>query len=106
MSAATAKKVVQATLFSKRRSPARIQKYREARAIMAVAACHRGDNAPSYYQIAKQLGLSRDAALFADEIFLDVRGATSLSKKADWCAADEDSAIERVQNYLDIEANG
>lgn len=60
---------------------------REARAILAVAALHKGKYSMSYYRIADDLGLDRRAADAANIVWMDANGPV------DWTPKTEEKAL-------------
>lgn len=75
----------------------RIQLYREARAIIAIAALESWErDAPNYYKIAERLGLDRKAAHVADEIW-------NASNGPDEGQQTEENALEHVVLLLRME---
>lgn len=89
--------------ISKRTRAKRIQQYREARAIIAVAAAmtwktpdRKHPKAPNYYKIADMLGLPKKAADVADEIWNDANGPDEGQQT-------EENALERAADLLGME---
>lgn len=75
----------------------RVQLYKEARAIIGVAALSSWrTRAPNYYKIATSLGLRKEAADVADEIWNDANGP-------DEGPETEEHALARVQTLLEME---
>jgi hypothetical protein len=76
--------------------PNRLQAYREARAIIAVAATEPWKTrAPNYVAIAKRLGFAPKIAELADEIWNDANGP-------DEGRHTEEYALQRVQTLMEI----
>lgn len=68
---------------------------REVRAILAVAALHRGKYSSSYYRIADELSLDRRAADAANIVWMDVNGPV------DWTPKTEEKALQHVFEILE-----
>lgn len=78
---------------------ARVAAYRQARAVLAIAAAAEWDagHPPSYHKIVVTLGLDRDVADLADEIRNDANGPDEGQET-------EERALERCCDLLRMES--